>query len=402
MNSPPSTHSPIYYEPMEDDNESQVDTIEEAKSSLNSGIEAEMELSKSAENSVDGSNESSSIDLDKNKKVQSGNNSSNEEEVEEITSIFSSDNDSNIIREVLVDDQRLTQQSAAIEQSGETEVQQPIHTTIIDLYDSISSGEEVADMVMEENAIAAADEVEDDMSIQSKEEEKEVNEEKKEMEIEERPVIINQLVVNELIVTQPIATTAHMGDNDILTAVQPTDTKELAIEEFTSCIESNTAIEYPDDAAHVNESKPEPDNVEPEPVVVQPMVVVDPVSVAPVIIDPPVITSSSAKKKGKRPAAVPIDTPSRGSHFKFTFRPPQPKPVPLPPANIKAKIFTKPVTHTEKIKVKTYNGDSYYVQRRSSFWGGNDVGPGNKRSSKHSKSEFHTVGPDRTKRLKFE
>ena len=85
-------------------------------------------------------------------------------------------------------------------------------------------------------------------------------------------------------------------------------------------------------------------------------------------------------------------------HFDFTFE----KAVdlgmtPLPPVNITPRIFTRPMI--EQLKIDTPDGNSYDVQRRTSFWGGGDVGPNNMRPPKrHLKPVFKPTIPKRRKK----
>ncbi|KAG2228480.1 hypothetical protein INT48_003702, partial [Thamnidium elegans] len=107
------------------------------------------------------------------------------------------------------------------------------------------------------------------------------------------------------------------------------------------------------------------------------------------------------KISAKKSAPVGIEIPSKGSHMQFTFRPPYNKNmVPLPSKNIKPRIFKKPVTKTDTLKVKAPEGDSYNVQRRTSFWRGGDVRPELNPGVKRDVTEFKETSPGRNKKIK--
>lgn len=112
------------------------------------------------------------------------------------------------------------------------------------------------------------------------------------------------------------------------------------------------------------------------------------------VVKEPVVKKSIAK----RHKTVPIDTPSKGNHSAFTFRPPiNGNMIPELVVNIKLRLFTKPITKTETIKIKTYDGNSYDVQRRTSIWRGDDVGSARAKTVERDKPELSQRSPGRNK-----
>ncbi|KAI8081269.1 hypothetical protein BDF21DRAFT_398922 [Thamnidium elegans] len=109
--------------------------------------------------------------------------------------------------------------------------------------------------------------------------------------------------------------------------------------------------------------------------------------------------SEAIRVTKKKPTPVPILIPPQGIHATFRFQPPSSKPHPIPKVTTPT-LFTKPVRMIDNITVTTFQGDSYDVQRRTSFWEGGNVRPDNPNSVKHIKPDLEPSG--RTKKCRIE